>query len=112
MNKGAGLILAAPSSGSGKTTITLGLQRAQNHHRIPYPLTEQPIDRRLMGVEFTVPRLRAFTAGRPISCQRPVHSLRMHAQFGRYVFKVSPFGSFVLYHKIVLSFDHEISPSA
>ena len=53
-----GLILAAPSSGSGKTTITLGLLRALRN-------AGQPVRAAKSGPDYIDPRFHQAACGQP-----------------------------------------------
>ena len=54
----SGLILAAPSSGAGKTTITLGLLRALNDAGHPTRSAKS-------GPDYIDPQFHAAASGRP-----------------------------------------------
>ncbi|MBE3640646.1 cobyrinate a,c-diamide synthase [Mangrovicoccus algicola] len=58
MTRGRGLILAAPASGSGKTTVTLGLLRAMRDRGVPVRGAKS-------GPDYIDPRFHEAASGRP-----------------------------------------------
>ncbi len=89
--------------------VAFRLQFTQHHHRVPYPIGQQTIHRRLERVKLALTRPRALPRWCALSRQRPAHGLRVYTQFRSDVANVNAFLSSLLYHQPVLPLEHRIS---